>query len=333
MLDHNVYCRDSKSGRVGGDRDLEALSIEESRFIGELGYGNCIFGGFDTTHAAARAYDRAAIKFRGTDADINFNISDYNEDLQQMKNLTKEEFVHVLCRQSAGFSRGTSKYRGVTLHKCGRWEARMGQFLGKKAYDKAAIKCNGREAVTNFEASTYEELLSSEIENGVSYFLLQIKLFRDSETFRLMGKEHALVVSNHKSDIDWLVGWLLAVIGWSMWFSEYLFLERSWAKDERTLKSGTRFTQAKLEAAQEYAASAGLHVPRNVLIPRTKGFVSAVSEMRSFVPAIYEVTDAIPKVHLHLQCLVPSRESLLWMLEKTLDVLWLRMQRLSRSRA
>ena len=33
---------------------------------------------------------------------------------------------------------------------------------------------------------------------------------------------------------------------------------------------GTRFTQAKLLAAQEYATSAGLPVPRNVLIPRTK---------------------------------------------------------------
>nr|GMD31807.1 ethylene-responsive transcription factor RAP2-7-like isoform X2 [Ipomoea batatas] len=89
-------------------------------------------GGFDTAHAAARAYDRAAIKFRGLDADINFNVSDYEEDLQQMKNFTKEEFVHILRRQSTGFSRGSSKYRGVTLHKCGRWEARMGQFLGKK---------------------------------------------------------------------------------------------------------------------------------------------------------------------------------------------------------
>lgn len=33
---------------------------------------------------------------------------------------------------------------------------------------------------------------------------------------------------------------------------------------------GTRFTKGKLLAAQEYAAKAGLRVPRNVLVPRTK---------------------------------------------------------------
>ncbi|KAF8021913.1 hypothetical protein BT93_G2145 [Corymbia citriodora subsp. variegata] len=111
-------------------------------------------GGFDTAYAAARAYDQAAIKFRGADADINFTISDYEEDMKQMANLTKEEFVQILRRRSTGFSRGSSKHRGMTLPKCGRWEARAGQLLGKKVYDKAAIKCNGTEAVMNFKPSS-----------------------------------------------------------------------------------------------------------------------------------------------------------------------------------
>lgn len=161
---------------------------------------------------------------------------------------------------------------------------------------------------------------------------MQVELYTDQATFQLLGQEHALVLCNHRSDIDWLVGWVLAqragclgsalaimkkeakflpVIGWSMWYSDYIFLERSWAKDESTLESsfqslmdfpmpfwlalfveGTRFTQQKLLASQEYAASRGLPVPRNVLIPRTKGFVSAVNHMRSFVPAIYDCTVA-----------------------------------------
>ncbi|KAL8467206.1 hypothetical protein ACS0TY_036067 [Phlomoides rotata] len=164
---------------------------------------------------------------------------------------------------------------------------------------------------------------------------IKVELFVDQETFEMLGKERALIICNHRSDIDWLVGWVLAqragclgsslalikkeslclpVIGWSMWFSGFIFLQRTWAKDENTLKSGfeglrdfpipfwlalfvegTRFTQAKLVAAQEFAASAGLPVPRNVLIPRTKGFVAAVTHLRSFVPVIYNITAAIPK--------------------------------------
>ncbi|KAL5156822.1 1-acyl-sn-glycerol-3-phosphate acyltransferase 3 [Glycine soja] len=169
---------------------------------------------------------------------------------------------------------------------------------------------------------------------------IKIELYTDSETLQLMGKkilgkENALVICNHRSDIDWLIGWVLAqrsgclgstvaimkkevkflpVLGWSMWFAEYIFLERDWAKDETSLKSGfrhlehmpfpfwlalfvegTRFTQTKLLQAQEFAASKGLPIPRNVLIPRTKGFVTAVQSLRPFVPAIYDCTYAVPK--------------------------------------
>jgi 1-acyl-sn-glycerol-3-phosphate acyltransferase len=31
----------------------------------------------------------------------------------------------------------------------------------------------------------------------------------------------------------------LPVIGWSMWFSEYVFLARNWSVDEKTLKVST----------------------------------------------------------------------------------------------
>ncbi|KAF5729535.1 hypothetical protein HS088_TW21G01702 [Tripterygium wilfordii] len=113
-----------------------------------------------------RAYDRAAIKFRGVDADINFTLSDYDEDMIQMRDLSKKEFVQVLRRKISGFARGRSKYRGVTLPKSGRWEARMGQCLGKKAYDKAAIQCNGREAVTDFEPGTYKMQIPVDMNNG-----------------------------------------------------------------------------------------------------------------------------------------------------------------------
>lgn len=34
-----------------------------------------------------RAYDRAAIKFRGVEADINFNIEDYEDDLKQVREI------------------------------------------------------------------------------------------------------------------------------------------------------------------------------------------------------------------------------------------------------
>ncbi|KEH21250.1 1-acyl-sn-glycerol-3-phosphate acyltransferase, putative [Medicago truncatula] len=49
--------------------------------------------------------------------------------------------------------------------------------------------------------------------------------------------------------------------GWSMWFADFLFLERNWAKDELTLK----------------------------------GFVKAVTHTRTFIPVIYDCTFIVSK--------------------------------------
>ncbi|KAB2615426.1 hypothetical protein D8674_022014 [Pyrus ussuriensis x Pyrus communis] len=164
---------------------------------------------------------------------------------------------------------------------------------------------------------------------------LKVKLYTDLETYRLMGKEHALLMPNHICDADILMGLLLAnrsgclrsalmvikksskylpIFGWTAWFLEFVFLDRSWEKDESNLKAslkrlrdftmpfwltifaeGTRMSPDKLSAAREFAASRKLPIPRNVMIPRTKGFVTAVKNLRSFVPAIYDVTLAVPE--------------------------------------
>ncbi|XWS40844.1 hypothetical protein CRYUN_Cryun17cG0030900 [Craigia yunnanensis] len=153
-------------------------------------------GAYDDEEAAARAYDLAALKYWGTSTVTNFPISDYENEIEIMQTVTKEEYLASLRRKSSGFSRGVSKYRGVTRHHHnGRWEARIGRAFGNKylylgtystqeeaahAYDSAAIEYRGINAVTNFDLSTYIKWLKPGINNVVAANELRAKTEPDS---------------------------------------------------------------------------------------------------------------------------------------------------------
>ncbi|KAF6154657.1 hypothetical protein GIB67_000541 [Kingdonia uniflora] len=164
-------------------------------------------GGYDSEQKAAQAYDLAALKYWGPGAStkLNFPISEYEKELEEMKNMSQDEYVNSIRRKSICFTRGQSKYRGVTRlllfhflinellllsyctsvgnndtdtgvgvghgqHEGRRWQARIGRVAGGKdiylgtydtqeeaaeAYDIAAVKLRGMNAITNFDISNY----------------------------------------------------------------------------------------------------------------------------------------------------------------------------------
>lgn len=159
---------------------------------------------------------------------------------------------------------------------------------------------------------------------------MQYNFYVDKEDYnKYFGKEHAILILNHKYEIDWLTAWgitdrmgilgnckafakdslkYVPVIGWCWWFSEFLFLQRNWTKDKYTIETklkelfeyenpvsvllyaeGTRFTKEKQEAGVKFARSKGLPELKEHLLPRTKGFTVGLPHFRHNLPAVYNV--------------------------------------------
>ncbi|KAL8266188.1 hypothetical protein R6Q59_003532 [Mikania micrantha] len=187
-------------------------------------------GGYDMEEKAARAYDLAALKYWGPATHINFPLENYEQELVEMKNMSRQEYVAHLRRRSSGFSRGASVYRGVTRHhQHGRWQARIGRVAGNKdlylgtfstqeeaaeAYDVAAIKFRGVNAVTNFDISRYNvkkiiacnTLLAGELARRTKEADTTNELLLDQPPAQIGDPEPKTMLTEHNTNrnmLDW----------------------------------------------------------------------------------------------------------------------------------
>uniref|UniRef100_A0A1D1ZFF9 AP2-like ethylene-responsive transcription factor At2g41710 n=1 Tax=Anthurium amnicola TaxID=1678845 RepID=A0A1D1ZFF9_9ARAE len=88
-------------------------------------------GAYDDEEAAARAYDLAALKYWGAGTLINFPVSDYSRDLEEMQLVSKEDYLVSLRRKSSAFSKGFPKCRSISRQpQNSQWETPLSQMLG-----------------------------------------------------------------------------------------------------------------------------------------------------------------------------------------------------------
>ncbi|XP_072178491.1 1-acyl-sn-glycerol-3-phosphate acyltransferase gamma-like [Diadema setosum] len=160
----------------------------------------------------------------------------------------------------------------------------------------------------------------------------KVHFHAEDDFLKKVEGRHALLVVNHKQDVDWLVIWQLAerfkmmrgakclmkneikyvpFFGWSFYLTEQLFVNRNYAKDKTSLMrhlknittyhfptvtlifcEGTRYTKEKYEKSQEFAKQRGLPGLKHHLLPRTKGFNLCIEAYKGKVPVIYNTTIA-----------------------------------------
>ncbi|PIN21625.1 hypothetical protein CDL12_05661 [Handroanthus impetiginosus] len=226
-------------------------------------------GGYDKEEKAARAYDLAALKYWGTTTTTNFPISNYEKEMEEMKHMTRQEYIASLRRKSSGFSRGASIYRGVTSHhQHGRWQARIGRVAGNKdlylgtfstqeeaaeAYDIAAIKFRGLSAVTNFEISRYE--VKSILESPTLPIGGAAKRLKDAQNAEMALQMHLANESSnlslHLTDIHNGYGNLPTIAFHQSQMSPFVH-QRMWMKQEQDLDIGDIHHQLQVGNTQNH---------------------------------------------------------------------------------
>lgn len=96
-------------------------------------------GGYDQEVDAARTWDIAAIKWGLFP--LNFDRGDYADQEDLIAAMSKDELITHLKRNSSGFSRGRSQYRGVTSEPCSALHRSDAAFLPTLNCE-ALLSCN-----------------------------------------------------------------------------------------------------------------------------------------------------------------------------------------------
>ncbi|XP_060577352.1 1-acyl-sn-glycerol-3-phosphate acyltransferase delta-like isoform X2 [Ruditapes philippinarum] len=160
------------------------------------------------------------------------------------------------------------------------------------------------------------------------------KLYISPEDQKRLGKSHSVCMVNHTYEIDWLMAWMMAerhgmlgntkiygkdilkyvpVLGWTWYFTESIFLKRSWDEDKKILEKsitelitypdpfwlllfpeGTRWTPKKHAICQKIAKEKGYPEYKHMLLPRTKGFTLSMQLMKGKIPTVLDCTVGFP---------------------------------------
>lgn len=142
--------------------------------------------------------------------------------------------------------------------------------------------------------------------------------------------ERVMVLCNHRTEVDWMYIWSLAlrknsighvkyvlkssvrnvpVFGWAFHVLEFLLIDRNWQLDEPVFASllstfknpqdplwlvifpeGTDYSEEKCLRSQKFAEDHGLPKLSHVLLPRTKGFYACLSHLHGSLDAVYDLT-------------------------------------------
>ncbi|BAT85300.1 hypothetical protein VIGAN_04282900 [Vigna angularis var. angularis] len=128
-------------------------------------------GAYSSEVDAAKAHDLVSIRIGGLKALTNFHVRCYSKDMDEMRRMSKWDYICAVRGLGKGYTDGDSPFRGVYRVPTSRkWEARLGRegsptiHLGTyytaedaaRAYDIISIKLKGGKAITNFDWNSYE---------------------------------------------------------------------------------------------------------------------------------------------------------------------------------